>query len=115
MADLPSGQPPRIVGPINGVGPVAASGQGARREPEQDPRPRQPEPPPAPEGTPAPAAADPRPPAVPDPLVQALDRLRATSGMRPVDLELARLLRGLREYAANTPPAGNPILPEDPA
>jgi len=109
MPDLPGGQPPRIAGPIQGVAPVAASGGGARREPGQEQRQR-----PA-DGQPgaakAPTPVDAGPPAVPDPLVQALDRLRATNELRPVDAELARLLRGKREYVANTPPGGQAILP----
>ena len=111
MADLPSGQPPpRIAGPVQGAAPVAATGHGGRREPDQDPRQRQPG---GRSGSPAasPDAPDAGPPAVPDPLVQALDRLRATNELRPVDLEMARVLRGMREYAANTPTGGHPILP----
>ncbi len=38
---------------------------------------------------------------VPDPtasLIQALDRLRATAELRPADVEVVRMLRGVRHY-----------------
>ena len=47
-----------------------------------------------------------------DPLVAALDRLR-TTGDRPADMEIARMLRGRREYAAPEPEAEVP--PSEPA
>ena len=110
MPDLPGGQPPRIVGPITGATPVPASGHGGRREgggyePRRRPDGEQPE---EPHGG-APEASPALPP-VPDPLVQALDRLRATHELRPVDAELVWLLRARRGYAA-TPPGGHPVVP----
>lgn len=50
-------------------------------------------PPEPPEAQPEPAAADPT-----SALVQALDRLRATQELRPVETELVRALRGARYY-----------------
>jgi hypothetical protein len=32
------------------------------------------------------------------PLIQALDRLRATAELRPADVEVVRMLRGMRHY-----------------
>ena len=50
-------------------------------------------PPEPPEASPEPAPADPT-----SALVQALDRLRATQELRPVETELVRALRGARYY-----------------
>jgi hypothetical protein len=59
------------------------------------------------EGAPSEATPPTGEPSPPDPLVAALDRLRAT-GERTVDLELARLLRGRREYGAGEAPGPDP-------
>lgn len=51
-------------------------------------------------GVPA-VAPDAPPPPIEDPtapLIQALDRLRATQELRPVESELVRALRGARHY-----------------
>lgn len=60
---------------------------------------------PGPDRETKPAAAQPSPetpPAVADdptsPLIQALDRLRATHELRPVEAELVRALRGAKHY-----------------
>jgi len=114
MPDLPMGQPPRVAGPIQGVAPVVpyTSGEERRRDPGGHAGHAGRPPAGKDEATPTAAAQPPAlPPTMPDPLVQALDRLRATNEIRPVDAELARLLRGKREYA-NTPPGGSSILPE---
>lgn len=112
MADLPGGNPPRIVGPVSGPSPISPTGGGGRRDTGQDQR----QDPPGGGGASPQAAAAPAdagPPPTPDPLVQALDRLRATQELRPVDAELIRLLRGRRQYAGDTPAMGNPALPDD--
>jgi hypothetical protein len=117
MADLPSGQPPRIVSPVSGVMPAGhvGGGGGGRRDDQATYQDRRPPPAPASDGRSAPAAgADPGPPDIPDPLVQALDRLRATNQARPVDDEFARLLRGKREYLGHPPSPGALILPDPP-
>lgn len=69
-----------------------------------------------PSGDEAAAAAEPVtevPPAedLAAPLIQALDRLRATHEVRPVDRELLRTLRGLRAYQDDQQHAGEPSPP----
>ena len=48
---------------------------------------------------PSTVASEPTP--LSSPLLEALDRLRATQAMRPVDLEFQRLLRGTKAYQSD--------------
>ncbi len=82
-------------------GLTGISGDLGRQSGGRLPRPRKP-------GTPAEAKPEPEAsnaaavvPPLDDPtatLIQALDRLRATHELRPVETELARMLRGVRHY-----------------
>jgi hypothetical protein len=104
--DQPLGEPARIVGPIQG--PTAIGGQSQqRRGGGEGRRPAGMGPIEDHGGLPAEAPQPTGEPVPPDPLVAALDRLRAT-GERSVDLELARLLRGRREYGAGEAPGPDP-------
>lgn len=88
MADSPS--IPGLTG-ISGDLSRQAGGRGPRRRhatPETDAKPEAA--PPAPDAPDVPEATS--------PLIQALDRLRATQELRPVEAELVRTLRGVRHY-----------------
>lgn len=101
--DQPLGQPPPIAGPVQGVTAINGQAQQRRGDQRRPPLPGKA----VSEGqSPAEAiaAAEPSPP---DALVVALDRLRATAE-RPVDLEVARLLRGRREYGAGEASGAHP-------
>lgn len=89
MADSPS-----IPGVSNISGDPSRQGGGRsprRRQHDHEPEPRVEAV--VPPDTPAPHVDDPT-----APLIQALDRLRATQELRPVESELVRALRGVKYY-----------------
>ncbi len=93
---------PNRVNPVGDrPGQEAGTGRFARKKQEQneDKPPFVPLQPP-----PSTAASEPTPLA--SPLLEALDRLRATQAMRPVDLEYQRILRGTKAYQSETTTEG---------
>lgn len=82
-------------------GPTGISGDLGRQSGGRLPRPRKPGTPAEPKVEPETPSAAAEAPAPDDPtaaLIQALDRLRATHELRPVETEVVRALRGVRHY-----------------
>lgn len=94
MSEGPYPDVPRIAGPVTGVTGVGAVGAEDRRRRQQKDA-KGPSDEPGPEGDPAPGVE--HPPVPPDPLIEALDRLRTTDE-RSAEGEVLRLLRGRKLY-----------------
>lgn len=95
MSEGPYPEVPRIAGPVTGITGVGAVGAEERRRRQKD-APKGPPVDPGPEGDP-PTGVE-HPPVPPDPLIEALDRLRTTTEERPAEDEVLRLLRGRKLY-----------------
>jgi hypothetical protein len=95
MTEGPYPEVPRVAGPVTGITSARALGEERRRR-QAKARPEGPPSDPGPDGDPE-APVD-LPHEEPNPLIEALDRLRATGEERHAEDAIVRLLRARRLY-----------------